>query len=71
VVVRVTVDSAGNVTKATWEPGGSPYFGKLAQEAARHWKFAPEEGARPRNWILRFEIMRTNTQVIARRAGRE
>jgi TonB family protein len=68
VVVRVTVDSAGSVAKATLEPGGSRYFGKLAVEAVRRWQFAPAEGALPRTWILRFEITRTSTQVIHRRA---
>jgi TonB family protein len=68
VVVRVTVDSTGIVAGATLEPGGSPYFGRLAVEAGRRWQFAPAEGALPRNWILRFEITRTSTQVIPRRA---
>jgi len=71
VDVRVAVDRSGNVTQATLEPGGSPYFGKLALEAARHWQFEPVESAGPRNWILRFEIMRTATEVIPLRAGRE
>ena len=71
VVVGVAVDRSGNVAKATLEPGGSPYFGKLALEAARQWQFAPVEGAGPRNWILRFEIMPTETQAVALRAGRE
>lgn len=71
VAVRIAVDPSGHVTEATLERGGSPYFGKLALEAARHWQFAPVEGAGPRNWILRFEIMRTETQVIPVRAGRE
>jgi TonB family protein len=71
VVVGVAVDASGNVAKATLEPGGSPYFGALALEAARHWRFAPVEGAGPRNWILRFEIMPAETQVIALRVGRE
>jgi TonB family protein len=64
VVVRVAVDPSGNVTEARLERGGSPYFGRLALEAARHWQFAPVEGAGPRRWILRFEITRTATQVI-------
>ena len=68
VVVRVTVDSAGSVTEATLESGGSRYFGKLAVEAARRWQFAPAEGALPRNWILSFKISRTSTQVIPRQA---
>jgi TonB family protein len=68
VVVRVTVDSAGSVAEATLESGGSPYFGKLAVGAARRWQFAPAEATLPRNWILRFMITRTSTQVIPRRA---
>jgi TonB family protein len=71
VVVGVAVDPSGHVMEAKLERGGSPYFGKLALEAARHWQFAPVEGAGPRNWILRFEITPTETQVVALRAGRE
>jgi TonB family protein len=71
VVVTVAVDPSGHVTEATLERGGSPYLGKLALEAARHWQFSPVEGTGPRNWMLRFEIMRTETQVVALRAGRE
>jgi len=71
VVVKVGVDPSGNVTRATQEPGGSTYFGKLALEAARHWQFAPVEGTGLRNWILRFEITRTAMQVIPLRAGQE
>jgi len=69
VVVRVAVDPSGKVIEATLERGGSPYFGKLALEAARRWQFAPVESAGPRNWILRFEIMRTATEVVPVRAG--
>jgi tRNA A-37 threonylcarbamoyl transferase component Bud32 len=71
VEVGVAVDASGNVTKATLEPGGSAYFGALALEAARQWQCAAVEGARPRNWVLRFEIMPTETQVTPVRAGRE
>jgi TonB family protein len=71
VVVRVAVDPSGHVTEAKLERGGSPYFGKLALEAARQWQFAPVEGTGLRNWALRFEIMRTETQVIPLRADRE
>jgi TonB family protein len=71
VVVRVAVDPSGNVTEATLERGDSPYFGKLALEAARHWQFAPVESAGPRSWILRFEILRTATHVVPLRAGEE
>ena len=68
VVVRVAVDSSGNVAEATLEAGGSRYFGRLALEAARQWQFAPVEGPGLRKWILRFEIMRTATEVIPLRA---
>ena len=69
VVVGVAVDASGSVAKATLEPGGSPYFGALALEAARHWQFAAVKGAGPRNWTLRFEIAPAETQVIPVRAG--
>jgi TonB family protein len=71
VVVRVVVDPSGNVTRVTLEGGGSHYFGRLALAAARQWQFAPAQGAGPRNWTLRFEIMPTTTQVIPTRADRE
>ena len=71
VVVTVSVDPSGNVTQATLERGDSPYFGRLALEAARHWQFAPVEGGGPRNWILRFEITRTAAEVIPVKAGPE
>ena len=71
VVARVAVDPSGNVTEATLEAGGSRYFGRLALEAARQWQFAPVEGAGQHNWILRFEITPTTTEVIPLRADRE
>ena len=71
VVVRVAVGPSGNVTEATLEAGGSRYFGRLALEAARQWQFAPMEGAGQHNWILRFEITPTATEVIPLRADRE
>jgi len=71
VFIKVTVDSEGGVTEAALEPGGSPYFGRLAMEAARHWRFDPVNGASPRRWILRFEITRTDTRVVPRREAPE
>jgi TonB family protein len=71
VVVRVSVDPKGNVTKAALERSFSSYFGKFALQAARQWKFIPYEGANPREWILRFEFTHTNTQVVAQKAVRE
>ena len=70
VVVRVTVDPRGNVTKAVSERSFSPYFARFALEAARQWKFIPGEGASPREWILRFEFTRSNTQVAAQPQAR-
>jgi len=69
VSLRVTVDPAGNVTDTAVERTFSPYFSKLALEAARKWKFVPEEGASSRNWTLRFQFTSSNTQVVARRAA--
>jgi len=40
-------------------------------EAARQWQFAPVEGAGRHNWMLRFEITPTATEVTPLRADRE
>jgi TonB family protein len=62
VRIRVHVDPSGNVVGAEFDsPGPSNYFARLAIEAARKWKFAPE--AESREWILRFGFRRTGTQV--------
>jgi TonB family protein len=71
VVVRATVDPTGDVAEAVVERSFSPYFSRFALQAARQWKFIPEEGASPREWILRFEFTQTNTRVVAQRADRE
>jgi TonB family protein len=68
VGVRVTVDSSGNVTKATFEsPGPSKYFARKAIEAAQQWKFKPARNHGqpvPREWTLRFQFKRSGTDVI-------
>ncbi len=64
VAVRVTVDPSGKVTNAALQPGGSRYFGKFALAAARNWLFVAGGGAASREWILRFEITRTDTKVF-------
>jgi TonB family protein len=69
VVVRVTVDPPGNVTEAAVQRSFSPYFSKLALQAARQWKFVPEEGASPREWTLRFVFTRANTQATAQKSA--
>jgi eukaryotic-like serine/threonine-protein kinase len=67
VAVRVTVDPTGNVTAAAIERSFSPYFSKFTLQAARQWKFVPDEGAAPREWILRFAFTNTNTLVVVQR----
>jgi protein TonB len=69
VLVRVTVNPAGTVTEAGVERTFSSYFSKLALEAARKWKFVPEDGAAARRWNLRFEFTRSDTRVTAHRAS--
>ena len=67
VSVRVRVDPSGNVADARLESAGpSKYFAQLALQASRRWKFAPSSGddpARPREWILHFEFLRTGTKA--------
>jgi len=67
VSVRVRVDASGKVAEAILDsPGPSKYFGQLALQASRRWKFAPApdaDPARPREWVLHFEFERTGTKV--------
>jgi TonB family protein len=74
VRVKVEVDAAGNVGKATLESAGpSKYFSRLALEAARDWKFSPAQAGEPdavREWKLQFAFSRTGTEVSAVRTAR-
>lgn len=58
VVVRVGVDTAGNVTQAELQSRGpSRYFARLSLEAARKWRFAaPVQNGAPvaSAWLLHF-----------------
>lgn len=59
VTVRVLVDPSGNVMAALMEnPGPSENLARLADNAAREWKFAPAEKQAPRVWILTFAFTR-------------
>jgi serine/threonine protein kinase len=59
VVVRVTVDRAGNVVAENLEAhGSSQYFARLATDAAKKWKFAPADSQSPREWLVQFEFSR-------------
>jgi TonB family protein len=73
VRVRVRVDTSGSVTDAKFNSRGpSRYFGGLAMQAARHWKFDPPKSngqAVSSEWALRFEFRRAGTRVFAERAA--
>jgi hypothetical protein len=58
VAVSVTVDRAGNVVAENLEAhGSSKYFARLATDAAKKWKFAPDAQS-PREWLVQFEFSR-------------
>lgn len=68
VGVRISVDSAGNVTEAELDSAGpSQYFAHLALEAAQQWRFEPPK-VEGRNvlsdWLLRFQFTGEGTKVI-------
>jgi TonB family protein len=67
VRVKVAVDAAGNVQRASFvSPGPSKYFARQAMEAAQQWKFAPPQvngQAMPSAWILHFGFKKSGTEV--------
>jgi TonB family protein len=70
VRVKVDVDATGNVTSATLRDAGpSKYFSRVAEEAAKRWKFAPAQGGQdePRSWTLLFVFSRGGTEMSATR----
>jgi TonB family protein len=70
VSVKVHVNESGAVTEASLAaPGPSSYFADRALKAAQLWKFAPAklDGRNvPSDWLLRFEIDPTSTNVYAK-----
>jgi TonB family protein len=68
VAVRVHVDANGNVVRTKFDSlGPSKYFARLAQDAARQWKFDPPSRGgqdQPSEWVLRFEFTQHGTKVI-------
>ncbi len=73
VRVKVEVDAAGSVAKATLESAGpSKYFSRVALEAARGWKFSPVQSdeSGTREWTLQFAFSRAKTEVSAVRPKR-
>ena len=66
VTVLVIVEPAGNVIDVILEePGPSRYFARLASDAARKWRFAPEAKQDSREWLLRFAFGRGDTTAQA------
>jgi len=68
VTVRVLVDSSGAVMGALMEDSGPAKFkslARLADAAAREWKFAETEEQSARVWLLRFEFTRDGVTAVA------
>jgi TonB family protein len=69
VVVKVHVDSAGNVSEATLDTTGpSRYFADLALKAARQWVFTPPEANGrnlPSDWLIQFGFTQAGAQATA------
>jgi len=67
-IVRLEVDSSGNVENAALEPPvSSQYFSDAAVKAAKRWKFAPADQSRV--WTVKFEFTRTGTKVATTKSG--
>jgi TonB family protein len=71
VTVRVDVDSSGKVTLAKLtSPGHSPYFARLALNAAQGWEFSPPQvNGQPASsvWNLRFQFKKSGNSVSSAR----
>jgi TonB family protein len=68
--IRADVDANGNVVAVKNESAeSSRFFGNLALQAARRWKFTPGS---TQPWILRFEFVRNpkNPVSVQARAAR-
>jgi TonB family protein len=71
VSILVGVDDTGSVLDAKNEsPASSRFFGNLALQAARQWKFAPAKPNRSdsREWILRFQFVSDPERPVSVRA---
>ena len=68
VKLALDVDSAGNVVSAKLvSPGPSKYFAKVAEEAARRWKFT-HASIDSRSWNLEFDFRRSGTEVHSKQS---
>jgi protein TonB len=72
--VKVEVDAAGNVERATFiTEGPSKYFARQSMEAAQQWKFAPAQvngQAVPSAWVLHFGFRRSGIEINSEPAKR-
>lgn len=66
VNVKVTVDASGNVTGADIASSPSRYFGNIALEAARDWKFGPGSKV-GQIWLIQFVFENSGVTASARR----
>jgi TonB family protein len=73
VRLRLNVDGNGNVTEARLQSAGpSKYFARVAEEAAREWKFKPavvNGQAVSSKWNLNFGFSRRSTEADAERTS--
>ena len=66
VIVRVSVDSSGNVVGDSLDRAGpSRYFARIASQSARKWKFAAADGKSNREWLVHFDFSRGGTTAHA------
>jgi TonB family protein len=67
--IRVSVNDAGSVVDVKNEsPESSQFFGHLALQAARQWKFIPAnsgQSAQSREWTLRFQFVRDAKRPVS------
>src|SRR5438132_1564927 len=74
--IRADVDASGNVVAVQNEsPESSRFFGNLALQAARRWKFtpvSPDGVSATQQWLLRFDFVQNpkNTVSVQAKAAR-
>jgi TonB family protein len=70
VNIRVGVEAGGSVVEARNEsPQSSRFFGNLALQAARRWKFEPAgSSAHPAEWDLHFQFVRDPQHPVSVKA---
>jgi TonB family protein len=65
-IIKVHVDSSGDVTGAEIAAGASKFFANAALEAVQLWDFAPAKvdgHAVPSEWLVHFDFTQTDTKV--------